>query len=93
MGLFAPNMTAGRGFAVLATLVVGKWNPIFVAGAGLFLGAADAIALRAQTFGFAIPYQLLVMLPYVLTIAALAGLVGRTVPPKTVGQPYDPENI
>jgi len=93
LGLFAPNMTAGRGFAVLATLVVGKWNPIFVAGAGLFLGAADAIALRAQTFGFAIPYQLLVMLPYLLTIAALAGLVGRTVPPKTVGQPYDPENI
>jgi simple sugar transport system permease protein len=93
LGLFAPNMTAGRGFAVLATLVVGKWNPILVAGAGLFLGAADAIALRAQTFGFAIPYQLLVMLPYVLTIAALAGLVGRTVPPKTVGQPYDPEDI
>jgi len=93
LGLFAPNMTAGRGFAVLATLVVGKWNPILVAGAGLLLGAADAIALRAQTFGFAIPYQLLVMLPYLLTIAALAGLVGRTVPPKTVGQPYDPEKI
>jgi simple sugar transport system permease protein len=93
LGLFAPNMTAGRGFAVLAMLVVGKWNPILVAGAGLLLGAADAIALRAQTFGFAIPYQLLVMLPYLLTIATLAGLVGRTVPPKTVGQPYDPENI
>jgi simple sugar transport system permease protein len=93
LGLFAPNMTAGRGFAVLATLVVGKWNPIYVAGAGLFLGAADAISLRGQTFGFAIPYQLFVMLPYLLTIAALAGLVGRTVPPKTVGKPYDPESV
>jgi simple sugar transport system permease protein len=93
LGLFAPNMTAGRGFAVLAMLVVGRWNPILVASAGLLLGTADAIALRAQTFGFAIPYQLLVMLPYVLTIAALAGVVGRTNPPKTVGKPYDPENI
>jgi len=93
LGLFAPNMTAGRGFAVLAALVVGKWNPIYVAGACLLFGAADAFQLRAQTLGLAIPYQVFVMLPYLLTIAALAGFVGRTVGPKTVGKPYDPETI
>ena len=93
LGLFATGMTAGRGFAVLAALVVGKWNPVLVAAACILFGAADAFQLRAQTAQFAIPYQLFVMLPYLLTIAALAGLVGRTVGPKTVGKPYDPESI
>ncbi len=93
IGLFAPNMTAGRGFAVLAAFVVGKWNPILVAGAAIMFGAAQAFQLRGQTLGLAIPYQLFVMLPYLLTIAALAGLVGRTVAPKTVGKKYDPETI
>jgi len=90
LGLFAPNMTAGRGFIVLAALVLGKWNPIWVALACTLFGAADALQLRLQTFSTAIPYQIPVMLPYILTVAALAGLVGRTVPPKTAGQPYDP---
>ncbi len=93
LGLFAPNMTAGRGFAVMATFVVGKWNPIYVALACILFGAADALQLRAQTLGFAIPYQIFVMLPYLLTIAALAGLIGRTVGPKTVGKAYDPEAL
>ena len=93
LGLFAPGMTAGRGFAVLAALVVGKWNPILVAAACILFGAADALQLRAQVVQLAIPYQYFVMLPYLLTIAALAGLVGRTVAPKTVGKPYDPESL
>lgn len=93
LGLFAPNMTAGRGFAVLAAFVVGKWNPIYVAAACIMFGAADAFQLRAQTLGLEIPYQIFVMLPYLLTIAALAGLVGRTVAPKTVGKAYDPEAL
>lgn len=93
LGLFAPGMTAGRGFAVLAALVVGKWNPTLVAAACILFGAADALQLRAQTINSAVPYQLFVMVPYLLTIAALAGLVGRTVGPKTVGKPYDPESI
>jgi simple sugar transport system permease protein len=93
IGLFAPNMTAGRGFAVLAAFVVGRWNPVLVAGACIMFGAAQAFQLRAQTLGLAIPYQVFVMLPYLLTIAALAGIVGRTVAPKTVGKVYDPETI
>ncbi len=92
IGLFAPNMTAGRGFIVLAALVLGKWNPIYVGLAGLMFGAADALQLRLQTFDTGIPYQLPVMLPYVLTILALAGLVGRTTAPKTAGLPYDPDS-
>lgn len=91
LGYFVPNMTAGRGFIVLAALVLGKWNPILVACACLLFGAADAFQLRMQTFGAVIPYQFLVMLPYVLTILALVGFVGRTVAPKTAGKPYDPD--
>ncbi len=93
LGYFAPNMTAGRGFIVLAAIVVGKWNPMWAAAACLLFGAADALQLRFQALGSAIPYQFPVMAPYLLTIAALAGLVGRTVPPKTLGKAYDPEAI
>ncbi len=66
--------------------------PIAVAGACLLFGAADALQLRFQTFGVAIPYQFLLMMPYLLTIAVLAGLAGKTVVPKTLGIPYDPES-
>jgi len=97
LGLFGPNLTAGRGFIALAALAVGSWNPSWVAVACLFFGAAEALQLRAQTwsqtYGINIPYQFLVMLPYLLTIAALAGIVGRTNAPKTIGKPYDPETI
>jgi len=97
LGLFGPNLTAGRGFVALAALAVGSWIPTRVAGACLLFGAAEALQLRAQTWsqtlGINIPYQFLVMVPYLLTIAALAGLVGKTKAPKTVGKPYDPQTI
>jgi len=93
LGYFAPNMTGGRAFVVLAANVVGNWNPIMVAAACLLYGAADALQLRIQTFGSAIPYQFFVMAPYLVTVAALAGFVGRVAVPKTLGEPYDPETI
>jgi simple sugar transport system permease protein len=94
VGYFASGgMTAGRGFVVLAAVVVGGWDPLRTALAGLVFGAADAAQLRMQTVGSAIPYQFFQMLPYLITIIALAGLVGRTRPPKTWGAPYDPADI
>jgi len=93
LGFFVTNMTQSRGFIVLAALVVGKWNPIPFAGICLLFGAADALQLRAQTFGSVLPYQVYLMLPYLLTIAALAGLVGRTKAPKDYSKPYDPEHF
>lgn len=93
LGYFAPAMTGGRAFVVLAANVVGNWNPILVAAACMLFGAADALQLRFQTLGSVIPYQFPVMAPYLLTIAALAGLVGRVAVPKTLGKPYDPEAI
>lgn len=94
VGYFASGgMTAGRGFVVLAAVVVGGWDPLRTALACLVFGAADAAQLRMQTVGSAIPYQFFQMLPYLITIAALAGLVGRTRSPKTWGAPYDPADI
>jgi simple sugar transport system permease protein len=94
VGYFASGgMTAGRGFVVLAAVVVGGWDPLRTALACLVFGAADAAQLRMQTVGSAIPYQFFQMLPYLITIIALAGLVGRTRPPKTWGAPYDPADI
>jgi ABC-type uncharacterized transport system permease subunit len=90
LGFFVPNMTLSRGFIVLAALVVGKWNPFAFAAVCLLFGAADALQLRAQTFGSFLPYQFFLMLPYLLTIAALAGLVGKTKAPKEYSKPYDP---
>lgn len=92
-GYFTQNMTAGRAFIVMAALVVGKWDPIRVAIFCILFGMADALQLRVQVFGSVIPYQFVVMIPYLLTIVALAGLIGRTIPPKTWGVPYLPEEV
>jgi simple sugar transport system permease protein len=91
LNLFLENMTAGRGFIALAIVIFGKWDPVrAMAGAFLF-GWADALQLRLQGVGFQIPFQFLLMLPYVLTIIILVGLVGRARPPASLAVPYEKE--
>jgi simple sugar transport system permease protein len=89
---FTPNMTAGRGFVVLGAIVLGKWNPTLAAIGCLVFGMGDALQLRAQTFGFAVPHQFFIMLPYLVTIAAMIGVVGRSTPPAHLGRPYTSES-
>jgi simple sugar transport system permease protein len=79
-------MTAGRGFIALAAMIFGKWNPLGALGACLFFGYADALQMRLQEIG--IPTQFVQMLPYILTMVALVGLIGRAVAPKASGEPY-----
>lgn len=94
VGYFASGgMTAGRGFIVLAAVVVGGWDPIRTALACLVFGAADAAQLRFQAMGSIIPYQFLQMLPYVITVFALTIMVKRSIVPKTWGAPYDPHDL
>ncbi|HBT47549.1 MAG TPA: ABC transporter permease [Peptococcaceae bacterium] len=88
LNFFTENMTAGKGFIALATVIFGKWNPFGVLGAALVFGAGEALQYRLQAAGANVPYQLLLMIPYLLTIAALAGFVGRAVPPASSGRPY-----
>ena len=83
---FSEGMTAGRGFIALAAVIFGKWTPLGALGACLFFGYADALQMRLQDIG--IPTQFMNMLPYVLTMVALAGFIGRAVGPKASGEPY-----
>lgn len=86
---FTDGMTAGRGYIAIAAMIVGKWTPAGAAAACLLFGAAEALQIALQ--GSAFPSEFLQMLPYLVTMLALAGFIGRAVPPKSLGTPYDPE--
>lgn len=89
LSFFTENMVAGRGFMTLAAVVFGKYSPKGILLAGIVFGAAEAIQFRLQAAGTAIPFQFLLMLPYALTLFALAGFVGRARAPVATGQPYE----
>lgn len=91
VGTFAEGMSAGRGFIAIAVVVLGRWNPIGVALAALVFGAAMAVQFWIQALGLDIPYQIVLALPYVLTLAALAGIAGRVRAPVALGKPLAKE--
>lgn len=86
VGTFTEQMTAGRGFVAIAIVVLGRWNPIGIAIAALLFGVANASQFLFQAMDLDIPYQFFLMLPYLLTILALAGAVGRVTAPKELGR-------
>ena len=86
VGTFAERMTAGRGFIAIAIVVLGRWHPVGVLGASLLFGGATALQFVFQAMGLAVPYQLFLMLPYVLTLLLLAGLVGGVRAPASLGR-------
>jgi simple sugar transport system permease protein len=86
---FTDGMTGGRGYIALAAMIVGKWTPFGAAAACLLFGSAEALQITLQ--GSRFPSELLEMLPYLVTMLALAGLIGRAVAPRAIGVPYDPE--
>lgn len=88
LGIFRDNIVAGRGFIALAIVIFGRWNPYKAAIAALVFGAADALQLSLQIFAFNIPPQLLLSLPYVLTILAMSGLLGKATQPTALMTPY-----
>lgn len=90
-GSFDDNMTSGRGFIALAAMIFGKWTPFGAFGGALLFGFSDALGQRFQFLGVPIPPQFLQMVPYIITIIVLAGLVGRAIPPKADGVPYEKE--
>jgi general nucleoside transport system permease protein len=87
VGSFNENMTAGRGFIGLAALIFGNWRPFGAFAAALLFGFSTALSFRlAQPWGnAAVLFQ---SLPYVLTLIAVAGVIGRSIPPAASGRPY-----
>jgi ABC-type uncharacterized transport system permease subunit len=89
LSAFTEGMTNGRGFIALAALIFGRWNPIGAAGAALLFGFA--LAVTYQVPQEVIPLEFIQMLPYVLTIVALAVFGGRAIAPAAIGKPYRKE--
>ncbi|MCK0116901.1 nucleoside ABC transporter membrane protein [Isoptericola sp. CG 20/1183] len=88
---FNREMTAGAGFIALAAMIFGKWNPIRAALAGLLFGFATNLQNVLSVVGSPVPSQFMLMLPYIVTLFAVAGLVGRSRPPAALANAYTKE--
>ena len=86
LSLFTREMTAGRGFIALAAVIFGNWMPIGALGACLLFAGAQAIQIQAQVKNIGVNTDLLLALPYLLTLIALAGFVRNSRPPAGLGQ-------
>jgi simple sugar transport system permease protein len=91
LNFFTEGMVAGRGFMALAVCVFGNYSPIGVLLASLLFGASEALQYRLQAMNSGIPYQFLVMLPYVITVIALCMLVRKSNKPACSAIPYSKE--
>lgn len=87
--VFNPGMTNGLGFIGLAAMIFGKWTPFGSLLGALIFGVGSSVQTTISIFRPDIPSQIPQMLPYLLTMAVLAGVMGRAVPPAADGQPYD----
>ncbi len=84
--IYTTGITQGRGFIALAAVIFGNWTPIGTLGASLLFGGSQAFQVQAQAAGLPISKDLLVVLPYVLTLVAITGLVRHSRPPAGLGQ-------
>jgi simple sugar transport system permease protein len=86
LNLFVLGMTGGRGFIALAAMILGGWKPFGALGASLFFGLAYALQMRLQSIGL-LPAQIVLAVPYILTVIVLAGFVRKRTPPSDY-KPY-----
>ena len=85
---FTEGMTGGAGYLAIAAIIFGNWKPGRMLLACLLFGAASALQFFLPSIGVTVPSALLIMLPYVLALLAVAGLIGRQTAPKALTQPY-----
>ncbi|KAA6430886.1 ABC transporter permease [Agrococcus sediminis] len=87
-GSFTREMTAGLGYIALAAVIFGQWHPIKATLAALLFGFASALQQTLGAIGSPVPSEFMLMLPYVITLLAVAGFIGRSRPPAASGKPY-----
>lgn len=89
-GNFSALTISGQGFMAIAAMIFGKWHPLGALGAALFFGLAQSLSIAGASIPYVkdVPEVILLILPYVLTILALAGFIGKANAPKASGQPY-----
>ena len=91
VGRFDEGMTAGKGFIGLAAMIFGNYSPVGALGAGMLFGFADSLGSKLSLLGSAIPSEFMSMAPYLITMIALAGFVGKGHVPAADGVPYEKE--
>jgi simple sugar transport system permease protein len=90
VGLFRESIVSGQGFIALGIVIFGRWHPLKATVAAMVFGACDALQLSLQIFGTRIPPQILLALPYIVTILAISGLFGgKAVQPAALMVPYE----
>jgi simple sugar transport system permease protein len=87
-GTFSKDMSSGLGYIALAAMIFGRWTPLGATAAALLFGFANSLQSTLSTINVPIPSNILLMAPYLATIIAVAGLVGRVRPPAADGKPY-----
>lgn len=88
---FVAEMSGGRGYIALAAVIMGSWRPLWACAACLLFGFAEAIQFNLEASNIGVPGELTQTFPYVLTMVALAGFIGRSRAPAALGRPYDPD--
>jgi ABC-type uncharacterized transport system permease subunit len=88
VGNYSEGMVGGKGFIALAAVIFGKWNPVGALLASLLFGFAQALGDTIQANELPVPSEVVTALPYVITLVALAGFIGKSVAPAAVGKPY-----
>lgn len=88
VGAFGKEMTAGQGFIALAVVILGRWHPIYMSAAALLFGFSIILRVWANQVSPGIPTDFILMVPYLVTIIAVVGFVGKVRAPAADGQPY-----
>jgi general nucleoside transport system permease protein len=89
INLFQDNLTAGQGFIAVALVYFGGWKPVGIMGGALLFSTVNALQLWMQVKGVNIPSDVAIMLPYLLTIAALAVTISRVRQPAALNKPFE----